>query len=760
VKGFKQGLDPKKPGIKACPPDTQPVEQALAAYRNGNPEKSKKILEIVLGKTETANNEIFHAFVLGFMATVERALGNKSKALEMYRASTELSSSHADILHNYSSLLAETSPQAALSISAKAVNLAPDNAMYLERHGFIRWKCGDLQGSAKATRRALELNPALLDAHINLGLVLKEQGQLDQALAETLKAIELKPDHADAHINLGGILQEQGKLDQALAATLKAIELTPDHADAHMHLGGILQEQGKLDQALAANLKAIELKPDHADAYMHLGEVLQERGQLSQALASTLKAIELKPDHAVAHMKLGGILKEQGQLDQALAANLKAIELRPDLAEGYIYLGVTHKERKEINKAVAATRKAIELKPNHAIAHVYLGALLQEQGQLDQALALTLKAIELKSDHADTHIALGNIYRERDQIDEAIDAMHQAINLKPGYPEPHKNLSFLYLSKGDYSRGLKEFEWRLKTKRLSMTHARPRCKQWDGRELETDTRLMVVSEQGLGDTLQFMRYCHTLRERGLDISFCAQTKLHGLIKASGIDPSPLTPKQGNSAISDFWIPLLSVPLYLGVSPENPVSQKPYIKTNKSLIDKWRKTLETERKPIIGIHWQGNPEAEKTTLWGRSLPLEAFKSVADQKSLSLLSLQKGFGSEQFENCSFKERFVSCQHEVDQAWDFLETAAVVACCDLIITNDTGLAHLAGGLGKTTWLLLHAVPDWRWGLEGDKSFWYPTMRLFRQSKRDTWDEVMDYVTNELLKEFPQSASVESKK
>jgi ADP-heptose:LPS heptosyltransferase len=117
---------------------------------------------------------------------------------------------------------------------------------------------------------------------------------------------------------------------------------------------------------------------------------------------------------------------------------------------------------------------------------------------------------------------------------------------------------------------------------------------------------------------------------------------------------------------------------------------------------------------------------------------------------LLSLQKGFGSEQLETCSFKDLFVSCQDQINDTWDFLETAAIIANCYLVITSDTSVAHLAGGMGKTTWLLLHKIPDWRWGLEGDTSFWYPYMRLFRQSERGNWDEVMERVAAELQKQF----------
>ena len=184
-----------------------------------------------------------------------------------------------------------------------------------------------------------------------------------------------------------------------------------------------------------------------------------------------------------------------------------------------------------------------------------------------------------------------------------------------------------------------------------------------------------------------------------------------MIQASGIDPSPLTPKQANAVTQGQWIPLLSVSRLLKVSPENPIITEPYIKTTNELNKKWSGILGAKEKPVVGITWQGNPRIEKGSLRGRSLALETFAPIADSSQISILSLQKGFGSEQLETCTFKNRFVSCQDQINNTWDFLETAAIISNCDLVITSDTSVAHLAGGMGKTTWLLLHKVPDWRW-------------------------------------------------
>ena len=245
--------------------------------------------------------------------------------------------------------------------------------------------------------------------------------------------------------------------------------------------------------------------------------------------------------------------------------------------------------------------------------------------------------------------------------------------------------------------------------------------------------------------MQYMRYIPYLRNQGLNVSFCAQKKLHSLIKASGIDANPLTPEQSTLVSKGEWIPLLSLLKHLKVSPENPIITEPYICSTDELEKKWSNLLSKEKRPIVGINWQGNPDMEKNHQ-GRSLPLETFSGLFDHNEIIMLSLQKGFGSEQLENCSFKNKFVECQPVINSSWDFLENAAIIENCDLIITSDTSIAHLAGGMGKKVWLLLKDIPYWTWGLELESTFWYPSMRLFRQRERQNWNEVMGRVSIEL--------------
>jgi len=413
------------------------------------------------------------------------------------------------------------------------------------------------------------------------------------------------------------------------------------------------------------------------------------------------------------------------------------------------------------NELINLLKKALDLKPNYPEAHNNMGLALQRKGDLAAAITSYKKALDLKANYPDAHINLGLALEEKGDLDAAISSYSKALELDPSDADAHKNLSMAELLTGNYKSGWERYEYRFECKKgQGILTAKPKCPRLNKGIHFKDTQLILVAEQGLGDTLQFMRYVIVLRNQEIAVSLCAQPTLHGLIRASGIHHSPLTPQQVNQVKDCQWIPLLSVPKHLGVSPDNPIISEPYIKTTEELSAKWKNILSEEQRPIIGINWQGNPSHEKSNSIGRSLPLETFAPIANKTNASLLSLQKGFGSEQVENCSFKDRFVSCQAQISETWDFLETAAIIANCDLVITSDTSVAHLAGGMGKNIWLLLKKVPEWRWGLEGDTSFWYPSMRLFRQSERGNWDEVMARVAKQLLNQFgptlsPQAAS-----
>ncbi|MDB4336058.1 DUF6165 family protein [Synechococcus sp. AH-603-M21] len=549
-------------------------------------------------------------------------------------------------------------------------------------------------------------------------VALINQGKLKEAKAIYKEIINAGTSNYANYGNLAVIQLMQGHIEEAEDLLERAIKLRPEYTEAHNNIGLIKEKQGDLESAMDSYTKAIETNPNYIEAHINIGNIFQEKNLLPNAISSYKKAITLDPNHSDAHNNLGHALQKQGNLTEA----------------------------------TSHYKKALRINPNHTDAHNNLGRVYQEQGNYSNATSCYNKALSLNPNHIEAINNLGTTEHNQGNLNAAISYYNKALLLKPDHAEANTNLSNAELTLGFYTTGWKKYRYRFKSKHNKfILDAKPDCPIWDGSTLKKSQKLLLVGEQGLGDTLQFMRYAIALKQQGLTISICAQTKLHSLIRTSGIDDSPLSPEQGNQVSQGQWVPLLSVPQYLEVTPDNPIITKPYIKTTEPLIHKWKDILSGEQKPIIGINWQGNPKHEQANSVGRSILLEAFAPITNHHQLSLLSLQKGFGSEQLSTCSFKHRFVSCQSQVDETWDFLETAAIVANCNLIITSDTSVAHLAAGMGKTTWLLLKKVPEWRWGLEGETSFWYPSMRLFRQTEQGNWDEVFQRVADELFQQFP---------
>ena len=571
-----------------------------------------------------------------------------------------------------------------------------------------RW--GELQAFAEG---CLARDPGDAAAHDHLGIARQCQGDAAAAVGHHRRALELRPDHAPSWINLGNALQRLGAVGDAIPCYERALAQRPDDAALLRNLGQALLRAEASEGALERFRQALALRPNDAEAWNGLGQAHFQRGELAEALEAFRASLALRPEDPDLLCNVGTTLQSLGENGEALPYLQRALEHRPGLVEAWNTLGVALQNLQRLPEAIDHLRRALSLRPAYANGYTNLGNALM---------------------------------RQRD-VAGALDSFRSALALQPDHGDAHHNHGLALLLLGDYRRGWAEYEWRGRSSSPVQPHALPPTPVWDGRPLAPGQTLLLVSEQGLGDTLQFMRYTLTLRAQGIPVRLAVQSKLHGIVQASGLDPHPLSPEQGDAYGEGPWLPLLSVPGLLGVSPDTPRHVDPYIHTTAERLEHWRQRLADAPRPLVAIAWQGNPSYETAGARGRSLPLEAFAPLAHRTAISFLSLQKGFGAEQLASCSFRHRFLPIQSAIDQAWDFLDAAAIAACCDLVITSDTALAHLAGGMGLPTWLLLQHLPEWRWGLEGETSPWYPSMRLFRQSAPGDWHALLEHVADSFL-------------
>ena len=650
---------------------------------------------------------------------------------------------------------------AAATCYNKILDKQPEHIDTIFLAGTLLLQQGNFDAATAFLKKAIELKPDYATAYSILGAAQQSQGKFEEAIDCYRLAIKLKPDDAEVYKNLGTVLRKKGELDEAIVNYRKATVLNPDDAKAHNNLGATLQMSGKLDEAIESHRQAIRLRPDYAMAYGNLGVALKEHGKFDEAITSYRQALSLKPDYAEAHNNLGAAFKEQGKLDEAIASYKHAITLKQDYAEAYYNLANALKIHGKTDEAIKSYKQAITLKQDYTDAYVNLGIIFQEQGKFDDVIACYRQAISLKPDYAEAHNNLGGALQEQGKLNEAIASFDRAIAIKPDYAEAHTNRSFTLLLTENFEQGWSEYEWRLRAKnRSAHTFQQP---GWDGSPLNGKS-ILVHAEQGLGDTIQFVRYLPMVRARGGYVIFKCQPDLLRLLRNyKGFDEIIEQIPTNESAVQfDVHIPLLSLPGIFGTRLNTIPSDTPYIPVNSNLVSQWKLKLGNNDDYKIGIVWAGNPKHKGDRK--RSCSLADFAPLADIPGLTFYSLQKGTVSVEAFNPPENMKLINLEGELN---DFADTAAVITNLDVVISVDTAVAHLAGAIGKTVWTLLPFAPDWRWLQNRDDSPWYPRprqnaiglanglagragMRLFRQTRPNDWGGVFEQVKKALITNF----------
>jgi tetratricopeptide (TPR) repeat protein len=629
----------------------------------------------------------------------------------------------------------------AVACYRRAVELKPDFAGVYNNLGIAFKDQGKLDDAIACFRRVLQLRPNDAQTHHNLGHALKEQRKLDEAVASYVRALELTPDNVDTCYNLGEAFQGQDKLDEAVACYRRALQLKPDFVEAHNNLGLVLQQRANPDEAIACYRRALELKPDYFEASYNLGNVFQHQGKLDDAVACYRRALELKPEFVEAHNNLGSILNEQGKLDEAVACFRRVLEIKPDFAEAHSSLGNALHEQGKLEEAAVCHHRALELNPDFAEAHSNLGAVLQDWDKLDDAVACYRRALELKPDYAQAQSNLGTAFMYQGKLDEALACYRRTLELSPDFADAHWGRAFTWLLTGNWQHGWPEYEWRWQMK--GATPRRLPQPLWSGEPLTGRTILLHV-EQGIGDTIQFIRYASIIKPQGAAVVLECPKPLIALLEGCpGVDQ--FVGQREDLPAFDVHTPLLSVPGILKTSPETVPAKIPYLFPRPALVEQWRERLIEIDGFKVGISWQGNPKYRGDR--SRSIPLRRFAPLAQIPGVCLISLQKGVGTDQLAEVRNLFPVTDLAAELDeQSGPFMDTAAVMKNLDLVITSDTASAHLAGALGVPVWVALSFVPDWRWLLDRSDSPWYPTMQLFRQKERGNWQGVFEEIKNAL--------------
>ena len=430
---------------------------------------------------------------------------------------------------------------------------------------------------------------------------------------------------------------------------------------------------------------------------------------------------------------------EAGRLREAEQLYRRVLAADPQNADALHLLGLVAHQAGRSDVAVTLIGRAIAQRGDIPAFHNNLGEALRRLGRLGDAIASYQQALALDPQFAEAHNNLGTVHHQQGWLEGAVACYERAIACRSNYANPHYNRARAWLAQGDFARGWEEYEWRWQRPEFYRNHLDQPA--WDGAPLEGRT-LLVRWEQGLGDTLHYVRYVRLLESAGQRVIAEVQPALVGLLRASGF--AHLVASGEPAPPFDVQAMLLSLPHLLGTTLQTIPASIPYLSVSPPLVEKWRQRLaSTEGAFKIGIHWQGYQHSPLEP-W-RSMPLAAFEPLSRVQGVELISLQKGFGTEQIPNQAFN--VIDWSAEIDQTeGPFMDTAALMRQLDLVVTSDSATAHLAGALGVEVWVALSVSADYRWLQKRSDSPWYPTMRLFRQRELGNWTDVFEEIQRTL--------------
>lgn len=503
-----------------------------------------------------------------------------------------------------------------------------------------------------------------------------------------------------------------------------------------MARGAAQLKAGRSDLAAAAYDEALALVPDNPEALLNRGVALRRMGRRDDALASYLRAIAVAPDRPGTWINVGNVLADANRLSEARAALGAALARQPMSAEAW--QGLANLLARQGHEAAAepCLRRAIRLNPREPFPIIRLAGLLSQRGMLDEALALFEEARRAGPLSATANSGYAQTLISQGKLVDAERHLRRALELDADALDAHLGLARLLLLKGELGTGWVEYEWRRRKPESKLPRLPGR--EWDGSPIAGKT-LLVYSEQGFGDVLQFCRYVPILAGQGARIIFAVPPQLKRLL--SGLEgTAQLITTLRPMPRYDFHVPLLSIPRLTGIDIDRVPAKVPYLKAPISTTP-LPAPLGTRLK--VGIVWAGSPQHSNDR--NRSLTLEEMLPLAGVPGVVLYSLQAGPRVGDMAKVAHPALVRDLSRHLS---DFADTASVVANLDLVICADTAVAHLAGALGKPVWVMMPFAPDWRWLIGREDTPWYPTMRLMRQSEPGRWDDVVAMAVREVAK------------
>ena len=641
---------------------------------------------------------------------------------------------------------------------ARAVTLAQRILQQHPRHvdtinfaAILACQDGQLETAVLLLDRALAIDPNHAVLHGNKGFILERLGQRVQALESYDRCLALRPDYVEGELNRAILLEKMGRWQAALDGYAAVIARRAEVPVAHYGQGNVLAEMRRLEAALASYDRALALDARHAEGHNNRGIVLKDLGRFAEALDSCDRAIAIKGNYAEAYGNRGNVLRSMDRPDEALAAYDRALALKPG-AEFHHNRGAILQQLRRDEEALAAYDRALALTPDLAKTLLNRGATLQRLRRYDEAVASYDRAIAASPRLAEAHFKRATVFHFRRDLAAAVASYDAALAPQPDMVIAHVNLGLALLASGDFARGWPEHEWRQKHEGFNVFKDRAAFaeRRWDGETSLAGKTLLVLSEQGLGDAIQFSRYLPLLADRGVRVIFEVHEPLRRLMGTlRGV--TEVVARGKALPPFDAYALLLSLPLAFGTTLDTIPGNTPYLAADLAKSAEWRTRLGPRRGLRVGLVWSGVVRADHIGVTPRrNIPLQELARLR-LPGCEFYSLQKGEpAAAELDalRAADDPRLPAIHDFTAELQDFADTAALLDNLDLLISVDTSCAHLAGALGKPVWILNRFDACWRW-LEGrDDSPWYPTAKLYRQAAVGNWMPVLEQVKADLAR------------
>ena len=530
-----------------------------------------------------------------------------------------------------------------------------------------------------------------------------------------------------------------GRLREAEAVYRQILAVNPEQPETLYFLGLVARQMNRPADAAALWRRATVARPDQVEWLFQLAWALLDSNEPYQAISVARQVTQRNADFADAHAILGRALAAAKKFDEAVASARRAVELQPQNAEMKNHLGLVLKDAKQLREAEAEFLRAIERNPRNPHYHRNLAAVRDALDDVEGSIAAAEECRRLGGEDVQLLSNLAALHRRRRDCSSALAMADRALALQPNHPESHGSRAMALLAMGDYAQGFVEYEWRWRCDNFTTRKRDFGRPMWDGSD-PRGRRIFLHTEQGYGDTLQFVRYVPMLAAQGAEVILEAHASLRTLLRrVAGV--SKVVPSGMNPPDFDLHTPLLSMPKWFKTTLQNLPNRVPYVTPDPARVDVWKGRTAAPDATVttVGLVWSGNVQPDPN----RTCPLANLVPLAQVPNVKFYSLQVGDASREIESVARRLPITDLSKDLS---DFHETAAAMQCLDLILTIDTAAAHLAGALGRTVWTLLPWAGDWRWLSDRPDSPWYPTMRLFRQSTKGDWSEPIEQVRRQL--------------